>query len=148
MRNLRDGMEGYTDPGSGVRTWGVWRVVPSSSYSSSSSSAAASFAQPPADTAGSPQSGATPLPTQAVANMQRPDRPPGKEGGVALYILEQQVVHCPIWLAWYIRMTMRSSHEHLHRRVRERWEDEMGRAMGVVGGGGVIRRATGWDGMI
>ena len=144
MRNLRDGMEGYTDPGSGVKTWGVWRVVPSSS---SSSSTAAPFAPPPTDTAGSPQSGATPLPTQA-ANMQRPDRAPGKEGGVALYVLEQQVVHCPIWLAWYIRMTMRSSHEHLHRRVRERWEDEMGRAMGVVGGGGVIRRATGWDGMI
>ena len=102
VRNLIDGIEAYTDPGSGVKTWGIWRVgvesIPSADLHMYNS-----------DDRGAGGGGAADA-TTAAAN------------GMTILLMEQQVVHCPVWLSWYIKMTMRKSHEGLHRAIGEKWE--------------------------
>ena len=103
VRNLVDGIEAYTDPGSGVKTWGIWRVGVESIASADSHIYNS-------DDRGAIGGGAT--------------------NDMTILLMEQQVVHCPVWLSWYIKMTMRKAHEGLHRAIGEKWERIVCRQLG------------------
>ena len=48
-----------------------------------------------------------------------------REDRAVIHLLEEAHIHCPIWLAWYIKATMTQSHRTLHDRFKKHWEQQL-----------------------